>query len=193
KYDALVVVFMSHGGINDKTNKEFIWVFDDKVDTAELWKNFDASKCPSLAGKPKMFFIQACRGENTDKGITLKPKKKGLSVETDSLTPKNIDQEYTIPVYADMLMMWASYPNMFAFKSGNNGMNGSVFLHFLAKVLQEDSHKDDLATMLLRVTREVAVHFQSYVPQNYFLHENKQVPQTVSTLMRKVYFPDNVK
>lgn len=187
-YDGLVVVFMSHGGIHQNTNTEFIWTFDEKVNTTELWKNFHAANCPSLAGKPKMFFIQACRGEDADKGVQLKARPRGLAVKTDSPHITQQDKEYAIPLYADMLMMWASYTGMYAFKSGNSGINGSVFLHYLTKVLGEDANNDDLATMLLRVTREVAVHYESYVPNNYKLDENKQVPQTMSTLMRKIYF-----
>lgn len=55
--DCLVVVFMSHGGV-DPFNKEYLCARDAHFDTTELWKNFTADKCPSLAGKPKLFFIQ---------------------------------------------------------------------------------------------------------------------------------------
>ncbi|XP_042890408.1 caspase-1-like [Penaeus japonicus] len=182
-HDCLAVVVMSHGGVNNN-KEEFIWTYDNKVDTTELWKNFTPEKCPSLAGKPKLFFIQACRGENVDKGVRLQ-RPRGLQVQTDSLP---IERDYAIPLYADMLMMWASYPGMFAFKSGNNGINGSVFLHFLSKVLTEDGDQHDLSSMLLRVTREVAIVYESYVPGNFDLDKNKQIPYTVSTLMRKVFF-----
>ncbi|XP_064118143.1 caspase-1-like [Macrobrachium nipponense] len=184
--DSLVVVFMSHGGLNEKTNKEFIWTYDSMVDTSELWKNLTPEKCPSLAGKPKLFFIQACRGEDTDRGVQLK-KPKALSVQTDSVDV-TLNEEYAIPLYADLLMMWASYPGMFAFKSRNRGINGSVFFHFLTRVFNEDAHNEDLSSMLLRVTREVAVHYESYMPGAGELDKNKQIPQTVSTLMRKVKF-----
>ncbi|KAK4327166.1 hypothetical protein Pmani_002336 [Petrolisthes manimaculis] len=184
--DALAVIFMSHGGLNEKNNREFIWVYDGKVDTSVLWKNFTAENCPTLAGKPKMFFIQACRGEETDKGIQLN-KQKGLRVSTDSFDPRE-KEDYVIPIHADMLMMWASYPGMFAFNSNNFGVKGSVFIHFLCQVLLENSFHDDLATLLLRVTREMAIKYESYVPDNSNWHSKKQIPYTVSTLMRKVYF-----
>ncbi|KAK8389610.1 hypothetical protein O3P69_008953 [Scylla paramamosain] len=105
--DCLVVVFMSHGNVNN--NKEFLCTQDFKVDTEELWKNFTADKCPSLAGKPKLFFIQACRGDNIDKGVKMK-HTKALNVQVDCMHRK---EDYVIPLHADMLMMWASYPGVF--------------------------------------------------------------------------------
>lgn len=182
--DCLVIVFMSHGGV-DHFNKEYLCTKDGRFDTTELWKSFTADKCPSLAGKPKLFFIQACRGMRTDKGVQMK-HPKGLGVQTDSYSkPDN----YVIPLHADMLIMWASYPGMYAFKSNNNGISGSVFIHFLAKVFSEDGRSADLPTLLLRVTREVATLYESYNPDNKDLNQNKQIPYIVSTLMRKVYFP----
>ncbi|XP_045102695.1 caspase-1-like isoform X2 [Portunus trituberculatus] len=181
--DCLVVVFMSHGNVDN--NKEFLCTRDAKVDTEELWKTFTADKCPSLAGKPKLFFIQACRGDNIDKGVKMK-QFRALSVQTDSLKHK---EDYIIPLHADMLMMWASYPGMFAFKSSRNDIKGSVFIHFLSKVLRQDGRTCDLFTLLLRVTREVATRYESYSPDNYLLHQNKQTPYMVSTLMRKLVFP----
>uniref|UniRef100_A0A0P4W7R0 Caspase family p20 domain-containing protein n=1 Tax=Scylla olivacea TaxID=85551 RepID=A0A0P4W7R0_SCYOL len=181
--DCLVVVFMSHGNVNN--NKEFLCTRDFKVDTEELWKNFTADKCPSLAGKPKLFFIQACRGDNIDKGVKMK-NPKALNVQVDCMHRK---EDYVIPLHADMLMMWASYPGMFAFKSYQNDINGSVFIHFLSKVLIQDGRTCDLFTLLLRVTREVATRYESYTPQSNLLHQNKQTPYMVSTLMRKLVFP----
>ena len=34
-----------------------------------MWQPFTADRCPSLAGKPKLFFIQACQGNRMDKGV----------------------------------------------------------------------------------------------------------------------------
>ena len=52
----LVVVVMSHG------SAEGVWGTDCKpVLVTELMKYITDSKCPTLAGKPKIFLIQACR------------------------------------------------------------------------------------------------------------------------------------
>jgi len=35
-----------------------LYGFDKKYNTEKLWENFSGKKCPSLAGKPKIFLIQ---------------------------------------------------------------------------------------------------------------------------------------
>ena len=35
------------------------------IEYKEIFDLFEATKCPLLAGKPKMFFLQACRGGMT--------------------------------------------------------------------------------------------------------------------------------
>ena len=63
QYDCLVVCLMSHGeqgavcGTDGRT-----------LEINEIQSYFYASNCPSLAGKPKMFIIQACQGNKPLKG-----------------------------------------------------------------------------------------------------------------------------
>lgn len=63
--DCLSIVVMSHG------DSGTLCSYDDKYTVYELWSKFTKTKCPSLRGKPKLFFIQACRGDNVDSGIDL--------------------------------------------------------------------------------------------------------------------------
>ena len=53
--DCIFVATFSHGGNGVISSKDGIY----KTET--LWFHFDAKRCPSLAGKPKVFFIQACQ------------------------------------------------------------------------------------------------------------------------------------
>ena len=55
--DSFAIVAMSHGGL-DENGKEYIDTKDDKIYTDTLWKKFTGDKCKTLAGKPKLFFIQ---------------------------------------------------------------------------------------------------------------------------------------
>lgn len=53
KNDCLVVVAMTHG-----ISSSFIYARENPYPVEFLWNTFTADKCPTLAGKPKLFFIQ---------------------------------------------------------------------------------------------------------------------------------------
>ena len=58
-YDAFILVILSHG------NNDGIYGIDGTkgfVSLEDITALFDSTKCQSLSGKPKMFFIQACQG-----------------------------------------------------------------------------------------------------------------------------------
>ena len=56
-HPSVVLVLMSHG------EKRGIYGTDSEVVTVqEIKSKFSGRQCPALIGKPKMFFIQACRG-----------------------------------------------------------------------------------------------------------------------------------
>lgn len=50
--DCLVVVIMTHGSPNK------VYAKDDAYDVKLLWNKFTPESCPSLTGKPKLFFVQ---------------------------------------------------------------------------------------------------------------------------------------
>jgi caspase 7 len=50
--DCLVIIVLTHGKENALHAK------DTHYEPDILWNAFTADKCPSLAGKPKLFFIQ---------------------------------------------------------------------------------------------------------------------------------------
>lgn len=54
--DMLVVIFMSHG------EQDVLWGRDAYFKPDALFENFQADQCKSLAGKPKIFFIQVIFG-----------------------------------------------------------------------------------------------------------------------------------
>ena len=95
KYQALVVCILSHGGEDFIFRKDdqqpgtsqrqpvqregdrqiqgnFVYGVDDNVVPIRcLTMYFKSSKCKTLANKPKLFFIQACQGENMETGMYL--------------------------------------------------------------------------------------------------------------------------
>ncbi|XP_074656756.1 uncharacterized protein LOC141909970 [Tubulanus polymorphus] len=137
------------------------------VHVEELVKPFKGDACEALAGKPKLFFIQACRGLLREQGVLF----------TDS---EQIDgnEGLRIPNEADVLIAYATVPG---YVSWRNAGEGSWFIQTLCKVLKEHHRSLDLLRMLTRVQRKVADEFGT-------ARREKQMPCVVTTLRKDLYF-----
>lgn len=56
--DACIVAVLSHG----RRNEEILGTDGQVVTTSEMRHYFGNQMCPTMAGKPKLFIIQACKG-----------------------------------------------------------------------------------------------------------------------------------
>lgn len=168
--DAVVIVVLSHG-----MGSSYIMSHDYPYPVDMLWTPFTPDRCPSLAGKPKLFFIQACRGDKLDGGVRLINQ-----TETD-----NASNMYKIPTMADFLI---AYSTAEGFYSWRNPQSGTWFIQSLCEVLDEEGAKLDLSTLLLKVSRKVALDYESFNDLCPWQHQQKQVPQIISTLIRHCYF-----
>ncbi|XP_072760656.1 caspase-1-like [Anoplolepis gracilipes] len=167
--DCLIVVAMSHGESGLLHSTDSLYPVD------MLWTPFTGDRCSTLAGKPKLFFIQACRGSQLDKGVK-------IIHETDSKRTT-----YSIPTYADIMVAYSTYDGFYSWR---NPDVGSWFIQALCEELDLHGCKRDLLSLMTSVNRRVAIEYQSYVPQNERYHGKKQIPSIVSMLTRLVYFPD---
>lgn len=74
-----------------------------------LWNPFLGDSCKTLVNKPKLFFIQACRGENLEKAVEF----QSFAVMTRELAPAPAPQAqpitYAIPSTADMLVFYSTF------------------------------------------------------------------------------------
>ncbi|CAG9856043.1 unnamed protein product [Phyllotreta striolata] len=170
--DCLLITVLSHGECGIIYAKDRSYVPDT------LWSLFRADLCPTLAGKPKIFFLQACQGDKLDKGVTLS------RTETDG----EIHSNYKIPAQADFLVVYSTYKGYYSWR---NTTYGSWFVQSLVKELTENAYKMDLVTLLTFVSQRVAIHFESNVPTDPTMHRQKQIPCIMSMLTRLIQF--NVK
>ena len=62
--DFITIIVLSHGKRNNVTGTEYIMDINMQGLPISRIKNMfiDGHKCPVMLGKPKFFFIQACRG-----------------------------------------------------------------------------------------------------------------------------------
>lgn len=170
--DCLVVTVLTHG-----FGERYICANDLPYFVERLWLPFTADKCKTLAGKPKIFFIQACRGTKLDGGVMM---KVNFNTQTDSS-----DNGYKIPSYADFLI---AYSTVEGFYSWRHPENGTWFIQCLCQELHESGSKLDLLAIMTRVSRRVAIDMESFNDLYPWQHEQKQVPSINSMLIREVIF-----
>uniref|UniRef100_A0A9L0JJW7 Caspase-8 n=1 Tax=Equus asinus TaxID=9793 RepID=A0A9L0JJW7_EQUAS len=174
KKDCFICCILSHG------DKGIIYGCDgQEASIYELTSYFTGSNCPSLAGKPKIFFIQACQGDNYQKGI---------AVETDSeLTEAYLEmdssfQKRCIPDEADFLLGMATVNNCVSYR---NPLEGTWYIQSLCQSLRERCPRgEDILTILTNVNFEVS-------SKDDKKNMGKQMPQPTFTLRKRLVFPLN--
>uniref|UniRef100_A0A182WLY7 Caspase n=1 Tax=Anopheles minimus TaxID=112268 RepID=A0A182WLY7_9DIPT len=189
--DCLLVVTMTHG------EHDVLYASDRCFRVNRLWENFIGNACPSLLGKPKLFFIQACRGDNLDRGVPLDQSIKQTVRMVAAAGARELAQptimsgraksiQYAIPSMADLLVMYSTYKGHYSWR---NPIQGSWFIRALCDELRVQGNSKELLQLLTAVSRKVAYEFQSNVPGNQLMNSRKQMPCIVSMLTRLVYFP----
>jgi len=172
--DCILVCVLSHGELG------ILYANDQPYKPDRLWSHFNAERCPSLAGKPKLFFVQACQGDQLDAGVKLKDMRRVSYTETDANATC-----YKIPSHADFLIAYSTIPGFYSWR---NTTAGSWFVQSLCHVLQRSGTTHDLLSNMTRVARRVAFDFQSNTPGDYMMHEKKQIPCITSMLTRDIFF-----
>ncbi|XP_076837161.1 caspase-7-like isoform X2 [Brachyhypopomus gauderio] len=113
--------------------------------TEDIFSPFNGKNCPSLLGKPKVFFIEACRGSKT---------QEKLLVSDDAVTSDTGKESYSIPKDSDFLFARSTVDGYEAYVSSTHG---SWFSQSLCRHLKEGSKRgDDILTVLTRVNDEVS-------------------------------------
>lgn len=175
--DCFICCILSHG------DKGIVYGCDgQEAPIYKLTSYFTGLKCPSLAGKPKIFFIQACQGDNFQKGIAVETdsEEKDAYLEIDSYQKRNIPDE------ADFLLGMATVNNCVSYRSSEKG---SWYIQSLCQSLRERCPRgDDILTILTEVNFEVSSK-DVVIKNSKDKNIAKQMPQPTFTLRKKLYFP----
>ncbi|XP_048823573.1 caspase-9 [Lagopus muta] len=186
--DCCLVVILSHGC--QTSHIQFpggIYGTDGKTIPIEKIVNyFNGSQCPSLRGKPKLFFIQACGGEEKDHGFEVgceSPQDETCRgcVESDAIpfqAPSGSldepDAVASLPTPGDILVSYSTFPG---FVSWRDKVSGSWYVETLDSVLEHYARSEDLLTMLLRVSDIVSTK-----------GKYKQIPGCFNFLRKRFFF-----
>lgn len=94
--DSLVVFFLTHGEKNDKLVAK-----DETFHLYEFMEKFKPAVMPAMAGKPKLFFVQACRGHKLKRGKQLQNwVSETASYVADGVASVFLSAPYAAAVYA---------------------------------------------------------------------------------------------
>ncbi|XP_051982997.1 caspase-3-like isoform X2 [Xyrauchen texanus] len=159
---SFVCVMLSHG------DEGVFFGTDGAVEFKSLTSLFRGDRCPSLVGKPKLFFIQACRGTELDPGVV----------------PDSADGSMRIPVEADFLYAYSTAPGYYSWR---NTMTGSWFIQSLFEMMTKYGKELELMQIMTRVNHKVALEYESTSNMPGF-DAKKQIPCIVSMLTKEMYF-----
>ncbi|NXT99849.1 CASPA protein, partial [Buphagus erythrorhynchus] len=170
--DCFICCILSHG------SSGAIYGTDHKlVSIRMLMSHFTAKQCPQLAAKPKLFFIQACQGNNIQRPVFL---------DTDGSTPDSSAMQgrvsvfESIPEEADFLLGMATVDGCVAFRHIEEG---AWYIQSLCSKLQLLVPRgEDILSILTEVNEDVA---RRVSPSG----TKKQMPQPAYTLRKKFIFP----
>ena len=179
---AFFLVISSHGGPYDPDDD----IFDDAVcgtdgvmvKVHELEKYFYATNCPSLAGIPKVFMIDACRGGEKEK--------------VHSFPSKSVPQSVSVPIsIGGRVRDAADIMTIFASTRGHTadyyyGKVGSILIQTFAKVIEEVSADKNLTGIMKKVQRKIKKLFID-APVTQEKKRRVQTPQLESTFIKDYY------
>uniref|UniRef100_A0A8C6PRR4 Caspase 9, apoptosis-related cysteine peptidase n=1 Tax=Nothobranchius furzeri TaxID=105023 RepID=A0A8C6PRR4_NOTFU len=172
QYDCCVVIVLSHGTeVRHSGLPGAIYGVDGKhVTVHDLTLYLNGQNCPSLQEKPKLFFIQACGGDERD---------TGFEVSSDEAQPSTggIDARASLPTQSDILVSYSTFPG---YVSWRDTQAGSWYLETLERILKENAATDDLCSMLVMVNHHVS--------QNCAKGLYKQMPFSFNLLRKLLYF-----
>lgn len=162
--DCFVCCILTHG-----QSQAILGTDNEVVKINVIVSTFSPQNCKTLAGKPKLFFIQACQGKNIQ-GAHL--------IEEDAA----VSTTKTIPNAADVLIGMSTVDGCFSYRHIEMG---TWYIQALCSNLIKMVPKgEDILSILTKVNRDVSE--KEYSKSGNLL---KQMPQPAYTLRMKLVFP----
>lgn len=134
--DCFVCCIMSHGSADGVHGTDGKIVSKD-----DIFGPFSGNSCPSLVSKPKVFFIQACRGNEYHLPVQTQSdsyEEEEMEAEVEMEDESSLDtdavQMITIPADADFLIARSTVKGYLSFRER---ISGSWFIQSLCKQLRK--------------------------------------------------------
>ncbi|XP_018013524.1 uncharacterized protein LOC108670568 [Hyalella azteca] len=118
--DSLILFFLSHG----KDERHFYSSQQEVIDIRDIWIKLTNQNCPALKDKPKIMFLNYCRGESRQRNQVF-----------DNVTEREEDAP------RDVALVHASLPG---FKAQRMPDEGTIFVHCLCQAICENAYEMDI-------------------------------------------------
>uniref|UniRef100_M4A6W0 Caspase-6 n=1 Tax=Xiphophorus maculatus TaxID=8083 RepID=M4A6W0_XIPMA len=144
--DCFLLAFLSHG------ENDHVYAYDGKISIQDITAMFKGDKCQSLVGKPKIFVVQACRGEQHDVPVT-----PCDAVDNDVKTNETVVDAcaiHTLPAGADFIMCYSVAEGYY---SHRETINGSWYIQDLCELLKMYGSSLEFTQLLTLVNRMVSM------------------------------------
>lgn len=173
KSNALFVVILTHGLKDDK-----LMAIDRDFHLYDFMKMFTPEELPSMAMGPKIFIIQACRGEEIDSGAILKQAKFTF----DSIDSGIDETPFKYPSHADLCVALSSHYGHYSYRNAE----GSWFIQSLCDVLESLDLKENHFLDILTATNETVAQ-RSTTSDDTRFDDKKQISSFYTTFTKKFY------
>ncbi|KAJ2946830.1 hypothetical protein O0L34_g16157 [Tuta absoluta] len=161
----LCIAILTHGSSKGELN-----AYDEPYNLKDVTKLLESH--PTLAGKPKLFFIQACRGKMADDG-------NRIAIDGD-------DKRFIVaPSHADFLIVRSTVEDYISYRDNR----GSWLIQELCKAIQAHHETLDILHIITVVNQKIALGYETYAPRNPEIHKKRQNPETTFTLTKILKFP----
>lgn len=173
--DCFLLIFLSHG------EQDHIYAYDGKISIQDITSLFKGDRCKSLVGKPKIFVLQACRGDKHDNPVTpcddVDSEIKTNEVVVDA------SAVHTLPAGADFVMCYSVAEGYY---SHRETINGSWYIQDLCELLHKYGNSLEFTELLTLVNRKVSMRSVGSCNDRNAIGK-KQVPCFASMLTKKLY------
>ncbi|XP_055537518.1 caspase-7-like [Wyeomyia smithii] len=173
--DCLMVVILTHGEEDD-----LLMAHDGSYHLYKFLDHFTPSALNSMAGKPKIFIIQACRGGKLDRGVQLRRKL----LVTDSVQDRVDSQSeiFTYPDFADFLIVMSSHHGHKSFRNEK----GSWLIQELCNVIEScDLKSSSIIDILIETNNAVSKRISN---ADGIHDKKKQISSFYTTFTKQLYF-----
>ena len=191
--DSFICVISSHGDWDAAQNTDVIYGRDEQPFHLQkiAYDKLSACVCVHLKGKPKLFFVQACRG------------KKYGRIADDGSTQVALPSR--LPRESDFFFSYATAPNTMSFRfdpsrpqpegepiDASHEKYGCVYIKELCKAMNQFAEKLDLMTMVLSVHQKLQATDMNLFPVHVGLLF-RQCPHMTVSLRGPVFFYDKAE